>query len=71
LVFVKKDYVDVELRIPSIQKASALLNFQPKVDLNEGLARTIAWYKAQREMGKTSGVIHEQRQGVQPAAQQA
>jgi dTDP-glucose 4,6-dehydratase len=71
LVYVKKDYVDVELRIPSIQKASALLNFQPKVDLNEGLARTIAWYKAQREMGKTSGVIHEQRQGVQPAAQQA
>lgn len=62
IVFVAKDYVDVELRIPSIEKAAKLLGFQPKVDLNEGLARTIAWYREQMEQGKEPGLVHENRQ---------
>jgi UDP-glucuronate decarboxylase len=69
LVYVKKDYVDVELRIPSIEKAIALLNYQPKVDLNEGLSRTISWYRSQMEAGKSAGSVHEHRQGTRPAAQ--
>lgn len=36
---------DVELRIPSIRKSRELLNFNPKVDLDEGLTRTIEWYR--------------------------
>jgi len=69
IVFVSKDYVDVELRIPSIEKAAKLLGFQPKVDLNEGLARTIAWYREQMEQGKTPGLVHENRQQAQHSPQ--
>jgi dTDP-glucose 4,6-dehydratase len=45
IVYGYKDYVDVELRIPSIKKAQTLLGYWPKVDLEEGLARTIEWYR--------------------------
>jgi len=47
IVYGYKDYVDVELRIPSIKKAQALLGYWPKVDLEDGLARTIDWYRKQ------------------------
>lgn len=36
--------VDVDLRIPSINKAKKILNFQAKVDLEEGIQRTAAWF---------------------------
>jgi nucleoside-diphosphate-sugar epimerase len=36
---------DVDLRIPNVQKARELLQFEAKVDLDEGLAKTIAWYR--------------------------
>ncbi len=42
--FVPKDYVDVELRIPSIEKAKVLLGYTPKYSLDDGLKRTIKWY---------------------------
>ena len=45
IVYVPKNYVDVELRIPSIEKAQELLGFYPKIDLNEGILRTSKWYK--------------------------
>ncbi len=45
LVFVRWDYADVELRIPNIDKAQQLLGYEPKVDLEEGLLRTINWYR--------------------------
>ncbi|MBK6507678.1 MAG: NAD-dependent epimerase/dehydratase family protein [Ignavibacteria bacterium] len=45
IVYVPKNYVDVELRIPSIEKAQELLGFYPKIDLNEGILRTYKWYK--------------------------
>jgi nucleoside-diphosphate-sugar epimerase len=38
-------YTDVELRIPNVDKARDLLGFEAKVELDEGLARTIAWYR--------------------------
>ena len=43
--YVSKNYVDVELRIPSIEKAKELLGFSPKYDLTEGLSKTIDWYR--------------------------
>jgi dTDP-glucose 4,6-dehydratase len=67
IIYVRKDYVDVELRIPSIQKAAQLIGFQPKVDLNEGLTRTIDWYREQLEKGEEFGLLHEQRERVQTA----
>lgn len=45
IIYVQKNYVDVELRIPSIEKAEKLLGFRPKVDLNTGIIKTFAWYK--------------------------
>lgn len=38
---------DVELRIPNIDKARELLKYQPKVDLEEGILRTVLWYRRQ------------------------
>jgi UDP-glucose 4-epimerase len=45
IVFRPLHYVDVEVRIPNVSKARELLGFEAKVDLDEGLARTIAWYR--------------------------
>jgi UDP-glucuronate decarboxylase len=45
IVYIPKNYVDVELRIPTIEKAEKLLGFKPKVDLNTGIKRTFQWYK--------------------------
>jgi nucleoside-diphosphate-sugar epimerase len=38
-------YTDVEMRIPNVDKARKLLGWEAQVDLDEGLARTIAWYR--------------------------
>jgi len=49
LVYAHRDYVDVELRIPSIKKAMNMLGFWPKVDLEQGLERTIEWYRGKAD----------------------
>lgn len=43
--FIRKDYADVELRVPSVVKARELLDFEAKVDLDEGIERTAAFYR--------------------------
>jgi nucleoside-diphosphate-sugar epimerase len=45
------DHVDVEIRVPSIRKARQLLGYEPKIDLEEGLLKTIEWY---RSLGTTA-----------------
>jgi UDP-glucose 4-epimerase len=45
IVFVRKDYADVELRVPSVEKARQLLGFEAKVDLEEGILRTAEHYQ--------------------------
>lgn len=40
------NFADVDLRIPDIAKAREVLGFEPRVELEEGLLRTIAWYRA-------------------------
>src|SRR6476659_6641657 len=47
IVFQPLHYADVELRIPNVEKAREVLGFEARVDLDEGLARTIAWYREQ------------------------
>ncbi len=47
LEHVAWDFPDVELRVPDIGKARALLGFEPRVDLEDGLRDTIAWYRSQ------------------------
>jgi len=46
IVFQPLHYADVELRIPNVQKARELLGFEAQVELDDGLARTIAWYRS-------------------------
>lgn len=45
IVFSRKDYADVELRIPAVQKAQELLGFEAKIDLDEGILRAADFYR--------------------------
>ncbi len=45
VVFKPLEYSDVEIRIPDITRAREVLSWEPKVDLDEGLERTIEWYR--------------------------
>jgi UDP-glucose 4-epimerase len=47
IVFTRKDYADVELRVPSVRKARELLGFEAEVDLEEGIRRTAEYYRGQ------------------------
>ena len=51
--FVPWDQTDVELRIPNIEKARRLLGYEPQVDLEDGLQRTIQWYRT-KAAGETT-----------------
>jgi nucleoside-diphosphate-sugar epimerase len=44
IVFKPHPGPEVDLRVPSIEKARTLLGYQPKVSLEAGLSRTIPWY---------------------------
>ncbi len=50
ITFEPLNYTDVELRIPNVSKARELLGFEAEVELDEGLERTIAWYREQRTL---------------------
>jgi len=45
IVFSPREYVDVELRVPSVRKARELLNFEAKVDLETGISMTAEFYR--------------------------
>jgi len=49
--FTRKDYADVELRVPSVAKSQQLLGFTAKVDLEEGIRRAAEYYAAQLKFG--------------------
>jgi UDP-glucose 4-epimerase len=44
--FIRKDYADVELRVPNVDKARDLIGFEAQVDLEEGLRRTGEHYRS-------------------------
>lgn len=45
IVFRPPLSADIELRIPETNKAEMLLGFKAKVDLEEGIRKTAAWYR--------------------------
>lgn len=51
--FTRKDYADVELRIPMVRKAREVLGFEAGVDLEEGIRRTAEFYRSQVPCEKT------------------
>jgi UDP-glucose 4-epimerase len=42
--FVRKDYADIELRVPDVNKARALLNYEARIDLEAGIPLTAEYY---------------------------
>jgi UDP-glucose 4-epimerase len=48
IVFQPLHYADVEVRSPNVAQARTLLGFEAEVDLDEGLERTIAWYRSRQ-----------------------
>ena len=62
ITFQPLHYVDVELRIPNADKARELLGFDAEVELDDGLARTIAWYRERRD-----GRPHDHNAALHPA----
>lgn len=46
MAFKRMNYSDVALRIPNIASAREDLGFEPQIELEEGLRRTIEWYRA-------------------------
>ena len=46
IVHVDRAGPDVELRVPDVEKAARLLGFRSSISLDEGLRRTIDWYRA-------------------------
>ena len=50
ITFQPLHYADVELRIPNVEKAREVLGFEAKVDLDEGLEKTIAWYRQKQAL---------------------
>ncbi len=43
--FKEIKYPEVDIRVPSIKKAKRILDFKPKVSFEEGIKKTIEWYK--------------------------
>jgi UDP-glucose 4-epimerase len=48
IVFRPHPGADVQVRVPDIARARSVLGFEPAVDLDEGLRRTIAWFRENR-----------------------
>jgi dTDP-glucose 4,6-dehydratase len=47
IVYKPLDYTDVEVRTPDITLARKDLQYEPVVEMEEGIARTVAWYRQQ------------------------
>jgi nucleoside-diphosphate-sugar epimerase len=45
IVFKSPPFRDIDVRVPEIALARDVLGFAPRVELEDGLARTIAWVK--------------------------
>jgi nucleoside-diphosphate-sugar epimerase len=45
IIFKPHPGPEVDLRVPSIEKASAMLGFKPTVSLEAGISNTIPWYR--------------------------
>lgn len=51
VVFKQRDRPDVALRIPDISSARNDLGYEPIVELEDGIRRTIEWYRSCRDQG--------------------
>jgi len=49
IVYTRKDYADVELRVPLVRKAKDLLGFEAKVELEDGIRRAAEFYRQEMQ----------------------
>jgi dTDP-glucose 4,6-dehydratase len=49
--FIPHPGTDIDLRVPNIQKAKTILGYSPKISLEEGLKRSLEWYKNKNIVG--------------------
>jgi len=45
IMFMESPFPDIEIRVPSLEKARQILGFQPKYDIDRGLELTVDWYR--------------------------
>lgn len=45
IYFIDHPFPDISIRVPSLAKAAKILDYAPRVDLDNGLSRTIDWYR--------------------------
>lgn len=62
IVFRDRSSPDVEIRIPDINKAKEILDFRPQVEIEEGLLRTIEWYRRKMKSETSEARIAETSQ---------
>ena len=43
------DFSDIDVRVPRLRKAEALLGFRPQIELDEAIRRTALWYQQHLE----------------------
>jgi nucleoside-diphosphate-sugar epimerase len=57
--FVPAPFPDIEIRVPSLEKARMILDYQPKYDIRQSLRLTIDWYMNHVEFleGRSSHAI--------------
>jgi len=46
IVFKELDFTDIDIRVPNTFMAKDILGFIPEVELEDGLSKTIDWYRA-------------------------
>ncbi len=46
---VKIDFSDIDVRVPRPKNAQKLLDFRPKIEIDDAILRTAAWYRENRE----------------------
>jgi nucleoside-diphosphate-sugar epimerase len=56
ILFCASPFPDISIRVPSLDKARRLLNYEPKYDLNTGLRLTIRWCRDNVNQGH--GLAH-------------
>jgi len=45
VVFTDRDFADIDIRVPRLDKARRLLGYEPRFELDEALQLTISWYR--------------------------
>jgi UDP-glucose 4-epimerase len=58
IIFGDRVNADIELRIPKVDKVKKVLDFEAKVDLEEGILKTANYYKEKLNNDKTLETIH-------------